>query len=464
MTSSQPSRAMPVASSPGRAQRSWRIPGPVALVGSSLGASALLGVAAAHRPALVGAAVLLAGVLIGLMLVPTRVLPAVALTATLILPTEVLPLPPLLRGAALGIVPLVVWLMRSKSRPAPWNAGRVLGLLLLAWLMCSELFAPLHTNKGIAWLITASIAVAGIALVGPREFDVAGFRRFFLWIATALGAYALVETFVLQANPLYGALYAHGQSLAQTWDGYRAETLMGHPLVNGTVFAAAVAMAAGEASRSGGLNWRSIGRLAVLVGAVVATQSRGAAIAAAAAILILFVIRRAEPGRGARKLALVAIAIAIAAVLVSALAARNNSAEGRVSAEVRLAVPSQAREALRGTSLFGAGPGQAAAYRVVRQLRGTNVALENGYAELTVGLGLLGALLFVTVIGWYIVSGMRRQSSAGEAAALLAVMIAIGGYNAIEGHPSFLVLIGLLVASIAGCEPNDSAPSGEASA
>jgi hypothetical protein len=429
---------------------------PVTVRSVALLGAALLGFASAHSPQVLLVVIFGLATLCGLLVAPARWLGALALVVTLVIPTNALPVPGFIQGLALGALPFAIWTLRGR-RMRVSAPSRVIALLLVFWLAASEVFAPIHTKRGIAWFVVALVVIALPALFGVVAAGARSLRRTFLFVTTGLGCYAIVEGFVLHANPLYGPLYAANQSFVHTWTGYRVETLMGHPLVNGTIFAAAVVLAANELFEVRNTFTRSAARFGVLAGALAATQSRGAAIAAVAGVMALVVFNRAAPRLGARKLTLVLVGIALAAGLGTSLAARQSSAEGQSSAQIHLAVPAETARALEGASVFGAGPGQADAYRVARQLRGTGIALESGYAELAVSLGVAGALLFVALVLSSVAAGLRNRASVGEACALLTILIAVGGYNALEGHMGSLVIIGLFMASIAATHRGESA-------
>jgi hypothetical protein len=58
--------------------------------------------------------------------------------------------------------------------------------------------------------------------------------------------------------------------------------------------------------------------------------------------------------------------------------------------------------------------------------------------------------LFVVAILSVALPGLRRPALVGEAAALLALMVAIGGFNAVEDFSPVLVLAALLIVPLAG--------------
>jgi hypothetical protein len=417
-----------------------------------LGAGALIPVAEASGDLsfLVGgiAAVAAVGVLFA---VPVSVLPVLTLLVTLLVPAQSTLLPKAVAGAAFGVIPLGVWILRARPRLHVPFVPRVLALLFGAWLVLSEALAPLHTNRGWQWFITAAVAVVFAVVRTPGGLKPPQFRTLFLAIATLLGAYALLEAIVLHDNVLFGPLLEHTTWWASIHRGtsYRVTTLLGHPLINGTVFSAAAVLAASDVLQNRQRTTFAFARLAILVGAVLATQSRGAAIALAAGAIVLIVF---TPGRkeglGARRLALILGSITAAAVIFAGLQGRNESTEGRSSAATRLVVITRAAQTLHGLEPFGAGPGESDAYREANQLPESQTALENSYAQLAVSLGPIGALLMLTLLITVVLLGIRSGHVTGEAAALLTILVGMAGYNAIEGDTPLLVLIALFVISV----------------
>jgi O-Antigen ligase len=389
-------------------------------------------------------------VVAALFLVPVGAFPGIVLLATLLIPTEVTLFPRVLQGAAIGVVPLVVWMFRTRRSVTVPGSLKVLASAFALWLVVSEVFAPVHTHHGWEWLATATIAVVFVA-VTPPPLESYKFRRSFLNLATWLGLYAVLEGFLLHSNPLFGQLLGHTAwwTAQQHGVSYRATTLLGHPLVNGTVFSAAAVLAAADLMERQGSPRLAWTRLAVLAAAVLATHSRGAAIALAVGVTVVIIFGHGRTrSLASRRLVLLVSAVFGAALVISGLQARNESSQGRASAAVRVAVVSRASQTLRGLEPFGAGPGESDTYRTRHQLPGSEVALENSYAELAVSLGPAGALIVLVLLLLPVIVGLRNGLVVGEAAALLTILVGITGYNAIEGHPSMLVLIGLFIASI----------------
>lgn len=363
--------------------------------------------------------------------VPVRFLPVIILLVTLLVPTETTLLPHTLQGAALGLLPLAVWLIRA---PTATTRGpltlRVLNYLLAAWLALSYIFAPFHTHRGLEWLVTFGLAVVFVIMRPPANFKAKDFRALFLDIATLLGVYALLEGFFLHSNVLFAKIFEHDTWWhAQRYNAsYRVTTLLGHPLFNGLVFSAAAVLAASDLVQRSRRTPLALLRFIILVGATDATHSRGAAIALAVGVIVVILFSRGrERGWKTRRLILATSLLLGAAILVYGLKARNESHEGQSSAETRITVIKRASEALHHVEPFGAGPGESDAYRKATQLPGWETDLENSYAELTVSLGPIGVLLISALLITVVFTGLRNESVTGETAALLAILIDMAG-------------------------------------
>jgi hypothetical protein len=418
----------------------------------TIAACALVGYGVSHDTGLTaGACVLVAGLTLCWAL-PVEALPLIALTATLVIPTDSLPLPRLLVGFPLGLIPIAVWIARTVRRDDDWQVGRWLAGTLAIWMTASELFAPIRTNKGLVWYVTALVTVCAVSFWARRGLDTERVRRFFLRLATALACYAIVEAFVLKSNPIYGSLYARAPTpLVQHWAVYRATTLMGHPLVNATVFAAALVLAAAYMLKGHGKLYVDVLRVVLLVLGLAATQSRAGFIAAAVGIVFVVMFQRG-PGLGGRKALLVALGAVALTALAVALSARNNSIEGRESTAVREGLVKQTRNAMAGTSVLGAGPNEVEAWRLAQHSRETKLPLESSFADLAVSIGIPGLAMFVGLLGLAIALGAKSGGSVPDAGALLALLIVAGGYQALGNAPP-LVLIGVFLSGVLAQRP-----------
>ena len=381
-------------------------------------------------------------------------LPTITIFAMLLVPIEATQVPLAARGIALSAIPLAVWIIRAhrgKLCPQPLI---VLALLFASWLALSEALAPLHTRRGLEWLVIAAIALVAPIVATPRGLDPRRFRGLFLTVMTVIAVYGVVEA-LLRRNVLFGWLYDH----SSWWPGlqqggsYRITTVLGHPLVNGTLFAAAGTLAASELMEHRGRPARSVARLAVLVAAVLATHSRGAAVALGSGVALVIIFTRVRwRGQDLRRLVLVIMSVAAVGLLVTGLRARDDSHAGQASAALRVSVLSATADLLHTLGPLGSGPGSSQTYAEMVAPT-TSGRLENSYAELAVSLGIGGALLAIGILLTPVGLALLRPSAVGEGAALLSIAIAIAGYNAIEAHPTILVVLAVfLIAALTKTE------------
>lgn len=408
------------------------------------GAAGVAGVGVALMGYLFLALVAVGATGVALFLVPARALPLISLFLLFAVPSDYLPLPGALRHAPLAAIPLAVWAVRERrsGRLSPLVAGLAGGLVV--WTSLAEVLAPAHTRVGMAWWVTFLVTPCLVLLASPR-MDVDRFVSVLLGFATVMGLYGLFETFVLYKNPLYDPLYSSASTpLTQVWDSYRATTSLGHPLDNSTVFAVAAVVALDRSfTRSAGKRV-ALFQVAILLGAVAATKSRGAGVALAAGVVVVLALRW-NASRPLRKV-LVLIVVATSSIgLAAVIGARNASVEGQKSSEQRTTLIRDTQEALGGHGLFGVGPGESEQFRTDQGLSTAGGAgLENSYAETAVSIGIPGLLLVVALLGVLILLGLRRPESIGLGAGLLVFAVSVGGYNALESHPAGLALLALL--------------------
>jgi hypothetical protein len=413
------------------------------------------------------AAVTFAGAfLLVLIVVPASTLPSITVVVLLLFPIEDLPVSSLAQHLPVALVPLMVWMFRA--RHAAGGLQSVACAALLLWVLLSFAFAPIDTRAGAIWGLWFIGAPCLIGLTGARATDFRGLQTFVL-LSACLGVYAVLETFVLHSNPLMDSLYHDASTpLLQVWSSYRATTVLGHPLVNATVFAVAGVLSfdrymRGRARRAG------IQTVCICLGEL-ATKSRGPAIALGVGLLAVLIFRFWDVAWIRRFVAGAAV-LAVAAAAVAILIARSDSAEGIRSANDRASVLANTEQAIAGHLLLGVGPGESEAYRVAAQLRGVSVDLypnkpqqsptdlEDAYAEMAVSIGIPGLALFCLVLLLTMGRGMMRQETRGFAAAVGTFAVCIFGFNALEGHPKLLVLLGLLMVFIATGSGEDAKKS-----
>lgn len=417
------------------------------LLAAILGTSLALGVLAAA-----GALVAVMAVF-ALFAVPRYWLWSGALCVSALIPIESLPVPHLLVVANPALMVVLVLAVRTilGGRPTPFWVGPQVWLLLAftGWLLVSVV-TSIQKGTAIGWMVSFLVLILLLTLLGFGDRR-AGRVAESTWIVlgAVLGAYALLETFVLHANPLFGGIFAGGPSgLTQHFAIYRATTTLGHPVGNGLFFAAAVPLALGRMVARDRIGWHLLATV-LAAGGVVASGTRTAFIAAlVSSAIVLFGPTSARLlNRGGVGLRLV-VAVAMALTLafgVWYLAARNNSAEGASSSSFRSTMITVAQQGVVESPLVGVGPG-VAAVRWRSELTGTNGAgaFESMWLEMVVGSGVPALLLGFTVFGTAIGTALRSRATPA-AAGLIAYLVTASGFNVWEGGRPGMVWIGLLM-------------------
>ena len=417
-----------------------------------------LAVAAAGPPLLLVLGLAVAGVL--LLLVRERTLWVLALVIFAALPLAYLPVPDVLLTVtppALVLLVLLVRVLVDRGSPplSSVSSSGVLVLVFAAWLAVAVVASPYRAIT-VGWFVSFATLVVLPALLATRDPEVRHVvSRTWIAVAAVLGAYALVETFLLQANPLLDAVYSDGPrtSLVQKWSIYRATTTLGHPISNGGFFAVAVPLALGAALRR--RSGPAAAAAVLAAGGVVASGSRGA-LAAMLAGTVLVVL---WPTPGARRAAETAagkalgVAALVAAVVLGAVyvAGRDAGGEGSESAAFRVAQVPVALDRVADAPVLGTGPG-AASYSqesLLSRIGGAG-AFESWWLELVVGAGVPGLLLGAAVLA--AATGSALRSGAPDVAgAVVAWTVSASSVNALEGgRPEGLVLGLVLAMALSG--------------
>ncbi len=426
----------------------------------ALCAGAVLGLAltVAPWPALLGGLLAAAGA--ALLLAPIGALWASALLLVAVLPLSYLPVPAVLltiTPSGLLLCALAVRLLLRGSGPPRVVLGPA-ALLLVAFAGWLAVTAAAAEQRAVAvgWLVSFGLLVVLPALLATGAPDVRPvLRRTWILLGALLGAYAVLEAFVLQANPLLDPLYASAPrgALVQKWSVYRATTTLGHPVSNGSFFAVTVPLALHAA-----LQRRSLAATAAVllaVGGVLASGSRsafGAMLVGAAVVVLLPAGGRARRGPSTSVRLLGAAAVLLVVVVGwSSLSTRDDSGEGVRSAAFRTAQVPVALDSVEQAPLLGTGPGAASLSQEALLSRiGGAGAFESWWLELVVAAGIPGLLLGTAVLVAAVVTA-ARSGAPDVAAAVLAWAVSATFVNALEGgRPEQLVLGLLLALSLAG--------------
>jgi hypothetical protein len=441
-------------------------PAIVALVGAVTVAA--LWFLSPHRVLLAAAALFAVAVLISL---PRYALPAIALVAFALLPAKQLPFPGEPATLNPGFVVMGVWLVRQHLDVSRLQRRIPVGLVLLGgWLGLSVLHSS-HRSTSL-WsavsLIVLGLATAG-AIARSDEQTRALLVKSWVRLGGWLGLFALVETFVLKANPLYDWAYQSSSApLLQVWSTHRATTTLGHPLVNALFFVLAMLLAYSEWQRVGGRVQLVCAALAV--GGLLATVSRGGVVALVGGFVMLSLVTASAAGsRRSRRLGLPVMAVVIAVLTLfgaSLLGGRSNTHEGTTSSQYRITTLQDGVKLVKLSPVVGVGVGNTdSARKAIAIGRFRNLGLENSWVELFVGLGIPGGLIALYVFLAAFGMGFKSGNAIG-CALVVAYALMAASFNLIEqNRPAHLVLglvLGLAMAPPLSHPDHALAPEGHA--
>lgn len=437
------------------------VPTPALVVGAA-GAVAC-GVATAVQPlALAAIAAGAVGIAV-LLLLPRVVLPSLALALYALLPLDFLPIPDTALTLSPSLVVVVVWMLRLRREEPTlradadgrlWTAGTVVvGALLLVTSLHGD-----HLKTGLGWSLAFVVHVLLVAAGLRRERERARALVVTTWAALAggLGAYAVLEVLVLQANPVLTATTAlGGEGVEQVWAVYRATTTLGHPLENAAFFALGGVLALARAVRSG--SWAYGAAVLGAVAGLAATGSRGPS--AALLVGVLWILA-AEAGRVPRRrlLALAgALLLAASAALVVQLG-RSGSAEADSSTRYRSATAQQALDEIGSSPWLGVGAGASSVVKAEGGGSLADLSYENGWLEAAISNGVPFLVLLIAAFGLAMVAAWRRRHVAAGAGIAVAVIV-MGSSNVLEGSREGLLRFGLLfgLALVPGTSPGQRA-------
>ncbi len=428
-----------------------------------------LGACVAIAPVEAALALLVAFALLALAAAPVETLPALALCCFVLLPVNDLPVPSFLRGASLGVVVMVVWLMRREAPRQPLPvATRISGYLLICYLLATTAFT-IEIARSIVWTMAFGASVLLPIFVGGfTDREARRVIRTMIVLAAGLSCFAAIE-YLLHRNPIFGTLYTEGPfPVIQHWKTYRVTTTLGHPLYNAMVFAAATAAAFATY-----LQTRRVAYLAAFIVTLMGlflTGSRGALFLTPAAIVVvvIFQLRKGDkPLRGLGRIVLIiAIGIGVAGVLYAqTVGARASTGEARSSTEARYRDVGVSLSTASHTHFLGSGPGtsNSAKDEGAESVNASSLVIENSYLQLLVSIGIPGLLLVLVLFASIMREGVRR-SQLPATAAFVSVALVISTFNFAEGDRPGLILLGLLAGSCLAMAPSSPAERANLSA
>ncbi|QFG69725.1 O-antigen ligase family protein [Ornithinimicrobium pratense] len=396
--------------------------------------------------------------------VPVPYLPAMALILFVAVPQQAVGY---LNGASPAALALFAWALRKALRRVPSGRSPVLvmiarsaGVAVVLWstflLMHAATANTFTTSRN--WIVSLTLAaVLPLFVAGPTREARAVWS---VWpIVTLVAAsYAAIE-FLLQSNALFESLYALvGRPVEQQWAVYRSHASFGHPLYAATFFAtsAAAGLARWLIDRSS-LVWI----IASIVGLTV-TVSRGALLAVAAAAAVVFFVGWLQFKKGDlpgyRSGLVITCAMGVAALSTGLLQTRSGALEASTSSLARTEVLSIALATVRETGWRGTGAGTSD--QSIQSWNDQGLMVESSPLQVLVSLGIPGSLAFAILIAVLLAHCLRTRNLAALGA-IVAFVVAISGYNAIESLLPLHAFMGVLfLLVIAGPPEHHSASAG----
>ncbi|PWJ48644.1 O-antigen ligase [Quadrisphaera granulorum] len=399
---------------------------------------------------------------VALFSVPVHWLPGIALVTFVVIPMQLLPSQGAGNVLRPALVILYVWLLRrllatplraladpaNPADPHPIRSAfgwylmtSVSAVLLAVWTWTAIGWSPIPTTS-TSWTASFLLSAFLPLLVLDAREEARVLRSCFLWAGAAAGAYAMLEQAV-RSSPLFDAVYAAlGAAVGAPWAVYRAEVSFGHPLFAGAFLTVPAVL--------GIVGWLQGGRRRELVlGAIAAvgvvmTVSRGSLLAVGAGLVAgAAALALVMPGvRKERLLAVVPFGI-IAVLGLGAfgpLSQREDSVESGLSADVRFRALDVALRSAEQTGWLGGGPATSGV--LGRQF--SQIVIENSILQLLMSLGVPGLLLFVLVVGSACIVALQRGDAAA-AAVVVAYVVAIAGFNALDAVRGMHVMMGFLL-------------------
>lgn len=401
------------------------------------------------RSAFVSAALAVLFIIFGVaaILLPTDWLPAASLLVFALAPKRLLPdaLGDIHPASILVLVWVVRRLLSGESRGQSSGNRRtfVLGIIALAWMVVSTAFS-IDVGNSLVWMGVFVCTVICVIGLGLTEREASLLTKCWLVAGSLLGLYAVVEA-ALRRNPIYGPIYNLFGDDGQHWETYRSTATLGHPLFAGMFLAVAASMAVSRLIEGFKVS-RLFAAVACIAG-MLATLSRGAILALAIATLFGFALAVSRNAR--RRLTVVLSFTGLAIVgfafvsLSPSIMDRFSSDEATGSLDQRVRTIGIVAEALQGAVATGGGPGNAA-LSLGDQILSLRY-IENSFLQILLGVGIIGLLLVLAFVASAFAQSWKRGDTLGVMQ-IVAFIVAIAGYNALDDQRVTITLLGLVLA------------------
>lgn len=404
-----------------------------------------------------GVALAVAVVAVAVVLtVPVHVLPAMALLVFAFFPMQLVPGEGVANVSRPVQLVLYVWVLRRwwrrdreegdspflvRTRFGGRLVALLLGVLLVAWLVVTSA-RSLTPSTSTAWSAGFIISTFVPLLVLDARREAVALRAALLWSGGILGAYCVLEQLV-RSSPVFDAVYAAaGASVSSPWAVYRSEASFGHPLFAGAFLTVPAAL--GISAWVLGSRTRDLVLGSLSAVGVVMTVSRGSILAVGVGLLFtvlaaLVLAPRSSPRRVTALVVICAVGLG-GLTLFAPLTERAESTESQLSGDVRTQAISVALRVAGQANWLGTGPATSG----VSGRTVSDIVIENSLLQLLISVGIPGLLLFLLLFGAASLEALRRRDIA-PAAAIVAYLTAITGFNSIDAVRPMHVVLGLLL-------------------
>jgi len=269
-----------------------------------------------------------------------------------------------------------------------------------------------------------------------------------LGLSICLGSFGILE-FMTRKNTFSWFFESSFQLLTQKWGTYRITTTLGHPLVNGLIFAIlGVLCLYLAASRIH--TFAAYSAVAVATTAEAMTGSRSGLLAMGIGYALLLWLKFLRSSKWSMWFIL--LVSSLLALFLSleqfGVYQRFSLSESAESTTYRFYLLEQIPKFITNNGILGVGPFSSATEWQKQDLSG--LPLENSTIQLLFSYGLLGLVALSLFLTKNVVGNLRTPKGFGSAPVLLAFIIAASGFNFFEAFPSFLALTSVIVSLLYG--------------
>lgn len=355
-----------------------------------------------------------------------------------------------------SLAPILVWILRTsaiqvhaqrRQRKLIGVGVPSAGLTIFSFIVVLLTPFSISPISSVKWTVFFLVFTLFIVRIGISSQEFSSIRKTWLLLALLTATYAVLENF-MGANVLYDAIYSAIDSPpVQNWSVYRSHASFGHPLYAALFLSMSFGMILGQAIDAEKRGRHLIGMLVIAAGVFVTGSRSGVAALMVTAVSILMIsIFMSTRLKLAGKLGTALVVTLAGAVLVQlpAFQDRLGSVEAQVSSGARDSIIAGSIETAAESSFLGSGPGTA---DLAFDQFVSGLILENGYLQLLISTGALGTLAFCVVLFGGALWAIRTKRI-GLFGALIAYAIMLGAFNALESNPSWLLALGIILASI----------------